>query len=51
MFAVMWCSLLKSTPVTKDALLFALKQQHVPSMVVQDGVHAHAKLVFLEDIV
>ena len=27
------------------------QQQHVGSIVVQDGVHAHAKLVFLEDIV
>ena len=33
-----------------DALLFVSKQQHV-AMVVQDVVHAHAKLVFLEDIV
>ena len=49
--SVMWCSLHKSTPVAKDALLLASKQQRMASIVVQDGVHTHAKLIFLEDIV
>ena len=49
--SVMWCSLHKSTPVARDALQFASKQQRMASIVVQDGVRTHAKPIFLEDIV